>query len=433
MVVIMDVKNITGNRQKNFGSLYDATAYVQNHTLINRGITTLGGSTIPQCIMSNNKYEAQERALMGGIYFVASYLTPILLIPLYNKHFLKNKGITNSLDDIGKRIILVSKKYLTPAADLKKGLQKTAEFFDKKAGNNATCKAFDEIYKRYGNPAKLKKDLLNVHEKILATDFITTAAMWSLIPWIATESTEKRTKRRDFSAGFNLKNDDNNENNSSKFSKILWNIAFVTIPGIIFAKTVTKGLSAENAKGFGSKILNYISKNSKNFDYASGTNMSKTIYAAIWVLSSFPAKIISSRDKNERKDRTLRDIGLFTMFFGGDFLIGNVAGRLCDKFLGTQIMDRKADTKGGFFRDFGLKLRNFRKLDEVKNLAPDVLKKTKNIGAGLYWFSLLANTALIGFMLPKLLNKLLRYNINKENQPAEQHKIKMEEFLNSVK
>ncbi len=429
----MDVKNITGteNSSQKFGSLYGATAYVQDHTLINRGITTLGGSTLPQCIMSNNKYEAQERGLMGGIYFVASYLTPILLIPLYNKHFLKNKGITRSLDDIGKRIILVSKKYLTPSGDLRKGMHEAAKIFDKKAGNTATADAFEEIYKRYNNTDKLKKDLLKVHEKVLATDFITTAGMWSLIPWIATESTEHRTKRKDFSAGFNLKRDNSADKKSSKASKIFWNILFVTIPGFLFAKGVTKGLNknpVEKAKGLLSKALNYVSKNPQNFDYASGTNMSKTIYAAIWILSSFPAKIISSRDANERKDRTLRDIGLFTMFFGGDFLIGNIAGRLSDKFFGTQIMDKK--NNGGFFKNFGLKLKNFRKLDEAKNLAPDILKKTKTAGAGIYWFSLLANTALIGFMLPKFLNKFLRYNINKENLPeVPQNNISMQEFL----
>ena len=225
-------------------NIYNSTAYVQNHTLINRGITTLGGSTVPQCIMSNNKYEAQERALMGGIYFVASYLTPVLLIPLYNKHFLKNKGIIKSLQGAEKKIIQVSKKYLTPDADLKEGLEKTAKIFDQKTGTNEHQKAFEEIYKRYNNPEKLKKDLLSVHEKVLMTDFITTGAMWSAIPWIATEFTQKRTKRKDFSAGFELKKDNSKsdeEVKKSKLKKLAWNIAFSVIPGILFAKTVTKG------------------------------------------------------------------------------------------------------------------------------------------------------------------------------------------------
>ncbi len=406
----MDCKKVSPLLDFKGLNLYNATAYVQDHTLINRGITTLGGSTFPQCAMSNNKYEAQERALMGGIYFIASYLTPILLIPLYNKHFLKNIGITKTLNGIENKIIEVSKKYLTPDADLKKGIEKTAAYFDKKSGDKRYQKAFDEIYNRYNNPEKLKKDLLRVHEKILTTDFITTAMMWSAIPWIATEFTEHRTKRKDFSAGFNLKNDSNTINKNSKLKKLIWNIAFTTIPAIAFSKTITKGLSTKSSN----YILKKIAKNPHNFDYTSGTNMSKTIYAAIWVLSSFPAKIISSRDKNERKDRALRDIGLFTMFFGGDFLISNIAGRAADKIFGTKIMNT-SERDLNFLQKFKLQMKNFRKLEDEKNIAPELLKKTKQVGAGLYWFSLLTNTALIGFGLPKFLNKFLRHNIDKEN------------------
>jgi hypothetical protein len=158
--------------------------------------------------------------------------------------------------------------------------------------------------------------------------------------------------------------------------------------------------------------------------------MSKTIYASIWVLSSFPAKLISSRDKNERKDRALRDIGLFTMFFGGDFLINNIAGRIADKVFGTKIMNDNGK-KLNFFQKFKMPLKNFRKLEQDKSISPETLKKTKNIGAVLYWFSLLSNTALIGFALPKFLNKFLRYNIEKEhsktNLPPE--RVSMKKFL----
>ena len=306
-----------------------------------------------------------------------------------------------------------------------------------KKNNNDNCqKAFNEIYNRYQNPEKLKKDLLKVHEKILTTDFITTAVMWSSIPWIATEFTEHRTKRNDFSAGFKLKDNPDKtqeELKNSKIKKILWNIFFTTIPAIIFAKTVTKGLNTQSTN----KILKTISQNAHNFDYTSGTNMSKTIYASIWLLSSFPAKIISSRDANERKDRALRDAGLFTMFFGGDFLINNIAGRIADKIFGTKIMNN-GDKELNFLQKFKLQLKNFRKLEEAKDLPPEILKKTKIVGAGLYWFALLTNTALIGFALPKVLNKFLRYNINKEKEQLNIIKsptfteIKMEDFINKA-
>ena len=433
----MDCKKISNTQAFKGFNIYNATSYVQDHTLVNRGITTLGGSTFPQCVMSNNKYEAQERALMGGIYFVASYFTPILLIPLYNKHFLKNKGITKALNGAGNKIIEVSKKYLTHNADIVKGLNETAQRLDKKSGDNRHKAAFDEIYKRYGDSDKLKQDLLSVHEKVLTTDFITTAMMWSAIPWIATEYTEYKTKRNDFSAGFKLKENPNKnaqELKKSKIKKALWNIFFTTVPAIAFAKTVTKGLKSNSTN----KLLKIISKNAHNFDYTSGTNMSKTIYASIWLLSSFPAKIISSRDSNERKDRALRDAGLFTMFFGGDFLINNIAGRIADKIFGTKIMNGDKQNLN-FFQKFKLQLRNFRKLEEAKDLTPEVLKKTKFVGAGLYWFSLLTNTALIGFGLPKVLNKFLRHNISKEKDAQNSiiktpvyFGVKMNDFLNQT-
>lgn len=412
---IMKCNRISDNSRSFAGNnIYDITAYVQNHTLINRGITTIGGSTIPQCVMSNNKYEAQERALMGGIYFVASYLTPILLIPIYNRNFLKNKGVIDSFNKAAEKIIQVPKEYLTKNGDLKKGLQKTAEIFDKKLKNNGTSKAFEEIYNKYNNPEKLKQDLLSVHEKVLMTDFITTATMWSAIPWIATEFTEKRTKRTDFSAGFNLKSNAESEKEQSKQNKtkkLLWNLACVTLPGILYAKTVTKGLSKDAAVNK-NPIIKYIANHPNKFNYTSGTNMSKLIYASIWLLSSLPAKIISARDENERKDRAVRDIGLFTMFFGGDFLINNLLGRLSDKFLDTKIMDTKGKNPN-FFEKFTLGIKNFNELKH-SNLPKDILKRTQKVGAGLYWVSLLTNMALIGFALPKFLNKFLRNNIKKE-------------------
>lgn len=398
-------------------NILNTTAYVQNHTLINRGITTLGGSTIPQCIMSNNKYEAQERAIMGGIYFIASYLTPILLIPIYNRHFLKNKGIIKDFDRVSERIIQVSKRYLTPQGNLKEGLEKTANNFDKKLKNNETSKAFEEIYNRYSDKNKLKSDLLSVHKKVLMTDFITTASMWSAIPWIATEFTERRTKRTDFSAGFNLRQNEEAEKEASKKSKkkkLLWNIAFATIPGMVFANTVTKGLKSAITKDSGF-ITKKISQNAEKFNYTSGTNMSKLIYASIWLLSSFPAKIISARDKNERKDRAIRDIGLFTMFFGGDFIINNILGRFSDKYFGTKIMNTPKKQSLNFFEKFTLGMKNLNNIEKEKGLTKEILQRTQKAGAYIYWISLLTNTALIGFALPKLLNKFLRKNINKEN------------------
>lgn len=148
--------------------------------------------------------------------------------------------------------------------------------------------------------------------------------------------------------------------------------------------------------------------------------MSKTVNALKWAFTGFLAKLPSSRDKYELRDRTAREGGTFIMFFGGDFLINNILGRLSDKYLGTKIMktNKYGDKKIGFWKGFTLGIRNFKKLDKMKNIPPEALKKTKTIGAALYWVSLLSNMAILGFTLPHFLNKMLRYTVEKDKAAA---------------
>ena len=185
-------------------------------------------------------------------------------------------------------------------------------------------------------------------------------------------------------------------------------LAFAFIPGIIISKSVTKGLTASKA--------NFIKNNASNFNYTSGVSMSKTVNALKWAFTGFLAKLPSSRDKYELRDRTAREGGTFIMFFGGDFLINNILGRLSDRYLGTKIMktDKYGDNKVGFWKGFTLGVRNFKKLDKMKSIPPEALKKTKTIGAALYWVSLLSNMAILGFTLPHFLNKMLRYTVEKD-------------------
>ena len=185
-------------------------------------------------------------------------------------------------------------------------------------------------------------------------------------------------------------------------------LAFAFIPGILLSKVVTNGLSSTTA--------NIIKNNAQNFNYTSGVSMSKTVNAMKWAFTGFLAKLPSSRDKYELRDRTAREGATFVMFFGGDFLINNILGRLSDRFLGTKIMntDKYKGQKICFLKSFLLPTRRFRKLDNMKNVSPNVIKKTKNIGAILYWVSLITNMAVLGFTVPHFLNKMLRHSVEKD-------------------
>lgn len=149
--------------------------------------------------------------------------------------------------------------------------------------------------------------------------------------------------------------------------------------------------------------------------------MSKTINAMKWAFTGFLAKLPSSRDKYELKDRSAREGATFVMFFGGDYLLNNILGRLSDAFLGTKIMDtdKFKGEKIGFFKSFALPVRRFKKINNLKNVSPEIIKRTRNTGAVLYWVSLITNMAVLGFSVPRFLNKFLRHSVQKDRQKAQ--------------
>ena len=384
------------------GAFYNATAFIQTHTLLNRGLTNVGGCAIPHAIMSNTKEEALERLGMSAMSVTFAFIMPLFLLPRYNKFFLSKNGIVRNFTNNEKKIIQVSKEFLTKGK---------TDFIQavKDAGKQLKAEQdFENILKRFeGGEEELRKKLLKAHEQILRSDFMSTGLLMGSIPWIATSVTEHRTGRKGFSATFNMleeKKVSKDEIRKSRLKRILGTLTFALIPGIIISKGVTAGLSARGS--------NIIKNNAGNFDYTSGVSMSKTVNAMKWAFTGFLAKLPSSRDKYELRDRTAREGATFVMFFGGDFLINNILGRLSDKYLGTKIM--RSDKKTGFWKSFTIPIRRFTKIDSLKNVSPEVIRRTKNIGAGLYWVSLISNMALLGFTLPHFLNRMLKHTVEKD-------------------
>lgn len=393
------------------GSLYDATAFIQSHTLLNRGLTNIGGCAIPNAIMSNTKEEALERIGMSTLSVSFAFVMPLFLLPKYNKFFLAKNGLVKNFNNNEKKIIQVSKEFLTKDTQtMVKGIRDSAKQLKAEAD-------FENILNRFkGKEDELKKKLLKAHEQILRSDFMSTGLLMGSIPWIVTSITEHKTGRKGFSATFNMldeKKVSKEDAKKSKLKRLAFTLAFAFIPGIILSKIVTKGLSAKTA--------NVIKNSAQNFNYTSGVSMSKTVNAMKWAFTGFLAKLPSSRDKYELRDRTAREGGTFLMFFGGDFLINNILGRLSDRYFGTKIMrtDKFGDKKIGFFKGFTLGTRNFRKIDNLKNTTPEVIKRTKNIGAALYWVSLISNMAILGFMLPHFLNKMLKHSVQKDKPKSQ--------------
>ena len=90
---------------------------------------------------------------------------------------------------------------------------------------------------------------------------------------------------------------------------------------------------------------------------------------------------------------------MIAMFFGGDFVMNNVLGKLSDKIFKTKVMD-------------GNSLKSFK---DIEKLTGKTLNKSKKAGLVIYWTSMVANCMLLGFGLPAILNRMLENNIQKEN------------------
>lgn len=237
--------------------------------------------------------------------------------------------------------------------------------------------------------------------------------MWCATPWAAMEITKIRTKRSGFSATYSMIDENQSKINSQKHEKekkkkLLYTAVISIIPAFIFPKLITKGLTSN------SKVLNIIKKIPQNFNYTKGIFPTKTIIGAIWLLCDYPANIISARDKYEKRDRAIRGMGTVATFFFGDFILNNLLGRVSDKVLKTQIIDRTKFYNPNFFKRFLLQPKNFFELDTLKDIPPKLLKRTRNIGASLYWLTLVANMGLIGFAVPAVLNKMLKKSIKED-------------------
>lgn len=401
------------------GGFYNITGQIQENTLLNRGLLDIGGLAVPQMVMSNNKDEKIERGIISGLYFVSSFMAPFLMLPFFNKTFLVRNGVVKNFANNERKIIEVSKRYLAKDIDLADGIRKTAKKLEheasKKGKKLSVEQDFENILNRFPNKDVLKDKLIKVHERVLISDFLATSLMWCATPWVATEITRLRTKRSGFSATYSMIDEKQSKLNAQKHEnekkmKLIKTALIGVVPAFIFPRLLSKGL--RNNSGILSSIVKKIPE---SFNYKKGIYPSNTIFAAIWILCDYPAALISSRDKYERRDRAIRSGANIFVFFGGDFVLNNLFGRLADRTLGTKIMAReKIDNKANFFKKFAMMPKSFSDIEDLKDITPKTLKRTKNVGAGLYWLTLIANMGLLGFVTPSILNKMLNKSIKKD-------------------
>lgn len=371
------------------GVWINRAAKIESNILLNKGITDIGGFVVPQAIMSNNKDESIERVFKSSLYFVFTFLSPFLLLPLINKHNL-NKVIKD-FNPAEKRILEVSKEYLTKDGEyLKKGVKETA----KKLFNDEH--KFDSILEKFPDLEVFRKKLINAHTNIHVADFLTTNLMVASIPWIGNAFTRHRTKRSGYSGTYKLADEEFTSTAAKKHDKTkrlrqIATFALAILPAVTIPQSVKKGML--NKSGY-----KWFNKNANKFDYKDAIFMSRLTGLAMWLSSDYFPYQLASRDKYEYRDCLIRGTSIGLVFWGGDLLLKRGLSKMSDKIFKTQLTNPK--TKQPY------------SLTELKK--PGVSKRTAKAGVALYALNLLLVSATLGFGLPFVLNKLLKKSVEKD-------------------
>ena len=404
------------NRRISFknGALFNVVSNIESNILLNKGITDLGGLVVPQAIMSNNKDESIERVFKSILYFFMTFVSPFILLPVINKKALSHYNITKTFNNNEKRILEVSKKYLTKDKEyFEKGLkEKSKELFGNENG-------FDSIIEKYQNDTeKLRNDLIDAHTAIHFTDFLTTNLMVASIPWLGNLLTKCRTNRSGYSGTYEMADEDFTKIAAQKHDKTkrirqAATLALAFLPAIVLPPLVKRGM--KTGANSSSKIIKWFNQNAGKFDYKDAIFMSRLTALAMWLTSDYFPYQLACRDKYEYRDCVIRGTSIGLVFWGGDLLLKRLFAKGSDRIFKTNLMNNK--TKKPYTIS---ELKNYKNIEELKNLSEKAIKKTQNASVGLYVLNLAVIIATLGFGLPAFLNKILKTSVNKDKERTEQ-------------
>lgn len=412
MKVNLQSNNNDNTKKPSFkNSFFNVMAKVDSNIPLNKGITDLGGFVVPQAVMSNNKDESFERGFKSLLYFVFTFVSPLVFLPLINKKALQSSKVLDSLKNEQKRILEISKEYLAKDAEyMKKGIKLTAKkLFDDE-------NKFNQTIENHANPEALRKKLINAHTKIQTADFLLTNLMVASIPWLGNIVTKYRTNRSGYSGTYKMADEEFTKKAAEKRDKTkkirqAATLALAILPGIIIPPLAKKGMLNPQSNN---KIIKWFNKNANKFDYKDAIYMSRLTALAMWITSDYFPYQLASRDKYEYRDTVIRGTSIGLIFWGGDLLLKNVFSKISDKCFGTKLMNHKEK------RPYSLsELKIPKTIPELKDISQKTLNKTRKAGVALYILNLGTIMATLGFGLPYALNKLLKKTVNEDkNQQA---------------
>lgn len=392
-------------------SPYGATELLDRNVLLNKALFDVTGSDAPWVVMANNKEERRERLNRALLSFGLIFVSPLVVLPFANRFAMKNiTKLTSKLFSNEYNAIRLSNKYLINKEETQKGLKELSE--------KMKIDFTPMIERAGGDCEKIRKKIITAKNTVLGCDFFLITGTFGNIGFFNNWQTRKKTGQKGYSAEMEMANKEVVEKRAEKYEKnqniklgAFWGILAGTIIGVPLA--VKHGLiSAKN-----NKMNNFIRKYAEKFDYTDAIFM-KRLPLAIGLGAAHLGINLASRNETETKDNAIRSSVSFAIFFGGDILFASLLGKLSDKLFGTKLIKHQKEET--FLNKILPKVHS---LSEQKSLG---CKKSLNTAIALFWINFTAMSALMGFVTPYLINKIIKKDVSRDVEKFKQNKIQQE-------
>jgi len=423
----MQVQKTTGSPFKGYNNFYILSAELEKNIPLSRGVIDIFGSDIPWLIMANNDDERWEKARRMGIVFFLLFLSPIFALPIANRVGMKYcSKLVKNLSSNDHKVIHISNNDLKDVNSLKIGLEKLSDKYEngpienaylwlkkKMTGKKTERRSLDylsmikDLQKKYNLSEdkaweKLRTKLINTKNGIMCSDYLFSSLSLGSVGFINNEITKKETGKSGFSAEFNMADKEIVEKRAQKYEETkkyrygtLVAASLALGSGIPLA--VRHGLLSKAGGGF-AKFMN---KHADKFDYTKGIYMSRWSLLLGNIICCHAGALLANRNETELKDNALRFSMADALFFGGDLVVGSIFGRLSDRFLTTDLIDKKPENLKKL-------LPKLRYLSDIKNT------RDRKYGIALYWLNLATIAAAMGFLVPAAANSITKKDVKKD-------------------
>lgn len=372
------------------------TEMVMGNIFLNKALFDLTSSDIPWVIMANNKEERRERINRSALSVGMVFVSPLIVLPFVNR--LAMRKLTPDFVSKQWQAIKLSNKNLISAEKTKAGLQELSK--------ELKIDFKPIVDKVGGDYDKLRSKISTAKNIVLGTDLMLIAGSFGHIGFFNAWQTKQKTGQNGYSAELKMADKKIIEKRAEKYKrteKLRYGAFLTGLLGLTVAMpaAIKRGLVSP----VGNKFGDFVKRHATKFDYKDAIFMSRLPMALSFLTAHFGI-FMASRNSTERKDNLIRSSATLSIFFLGDILLASILGRLSDKLLKTKLIKKDGENK--------ILNKVLPSIKDLKELKVEKLTKEVKLAKGIFWLNFVALSALMGFITPYFINKLIKKEVSQD-------------------